>query len=112
MKRRNDEIKRLNELYIDIIPVKNTLQKCLKYLCQTEPYRMLKNWSYEMQADPLDDSEQPAATPEHVSRNTENELIELQKISDEVVKHICAKVTLRQRNNKRHEVSVHNIIAR
>ena len=53
MKRRNDEIKRLNEVYGDVIPLKHTLPKCLKYLCQNEPYRMLKNWSYEIEADPL-----------------------------------------------------------
>ena len=52
-KRRNAEIKRLNELYVDILPDKKTIQKCLKYMCQTEPYKMLRDWSYEMIADPL-----------------------------------------------------------
>ena len=62
--RRNEEIKRLNDLYVDIVPVKMTLQKCIKYFCQTEPYRMLKDWSYDMEADPLTASDEPAPTPE------------------------------------------------
>ena len=61
VKRRNDEIKRLNDLYVDIVRVKHTLQKCLKYMCQTEPYRMLKNWSYEMEAFEIDE---PADSPQ------------------------------------------------
>lgn len=52
-KRRNAEIKRLNDLYLEILPVKQTLQKCLKYMCQTEPNRMLRDWTYEMIAEPL-----------------------------------------------------------
>ena len=62
-KRRNAEIKRLNDVYNEIIPLKNTLTKCIKYLCQTEPYRMLKNWSYEIHADPLE-SDEPPGTPD------------------------------------------------
>ena len=61
MKRRNSEIKRLNDLYVNSIPVHNTLSKCLKYLCQTEPYRMLCDWSFEMNGDPLDDEGSTAA---------------------------------------------------
>lgn len=55
MKRRNSEIKRLNGVYGEVVPVHQTLSKCLKYLCQTQPYRMLADWSFEMNGDPLDD---------------------------------------------------------
>ena len=63
-KRRNDEIKRLNQAYLTLLPVKLTIQKCLKYMAQTEPYRMLKNWSYEMSAKSLDEdnTDQPDFT--------------------------------------------------
>ena len=53
LKRRTDEVTRLNKLYADIVPVKHTLHKCLKFLCQKEPYRMLRDWSYDMSTDPL-----------------------------------------------------------
>lgn len=64
MRRRNEEIRRLNEVYRDILPVKETLQRCLKYLCQSEPYRMLKNWSYEEHADPIESEDDQSGTPE------------------------------------------------
>lgn len=32
-------------------------------MCQKESYRMLKDWSYEVEADPLG-TDEPAATPE------------------------------------------------
>ena len=54
-KRRNAEVKRLNGIYEDIWPSKKTIQKCLKHMAQTEPYRMLKDWSYEISADPIDE---------------------------------------------------------
>lgn len=47
-KRRNDKITRLNERYIDSLGIKNTIQRCFKYLCQSEPYRM-----YKENADPI-----------------------------------------------------------
>lgn len=58
--RRNHEVKRLNEVYQTIIPTMKSIQKCLKHLCQRESYRMLKDWSYEAQDDPLpaDDAEE------------------------------------------------------
>ena len=54
-RRRNDEVKRLNDLYVQSVPLKHTLQKCLKYLAQTEPYRMLKDWTYDMSTDPIEE---------------------------------------------------------
>lgn len=63
-KRRKDEVNRLNEVYVDMIPEKPTIQKCLKYLCQTEPYRMLRDWSYQMKAGPLP-SETAADPPDY-----------------------------------------------
>lgn len=64
VRRRTEEIQRLNEQYLEIVPVKLTLQKCIKYMCVNEPYRMLKGWSYEMEAQPLDNDQPAAATPE------------------------------------------------
>ena len=52
-KRRSQEVKRLNEFYANIVHIKETIQKCLKFLCQNEPYRMLKDWTYEMKMDPI-----------------------------------------------------------
>ena len=62
-KRRNQAVKRLNELYCELIPVKQSLQKCLKYMCQTQPYRMLRDWTYGIRTDPLP-SEENASQPE------------------------------------------------
>lgn len=63
VRQRNAEIKKLNALYSDVIPVKHTLPKCLKYICQSKPYRMLKDWTYELEAERLDNSGS-ADTPE------------------------------------------------
>lgn len=52
-KRRTDKVSRLNALYANILPIRRSIQKCLKYLCQTDPYRMLKDWTYEMATDPI-----------------------------------------------------------
>lgn len=60
-KRRNKEVERLNELYLDILPLQRSVQKCLKYMCQTEPYRMLRDWSYEMLAEPLRNDPGPSS---------------------------------------------------
>ena len=54
-KRRKDEVNRLNEAYGTLLPVKQTINKCLKSLAQTEPYRMLKNWTYELSANALEE---------------------------------------------------------
>ena len=62
-KRRNEEIALLNKVYGELVPVKRTLNKCLKYLCQNKPYRMLSDWTYEMSAEPLPGDE-PASVPE------------------------------------------------
>ena len=32
-------------------------------MAQSEPYRMLKDWSYEKSADPVDDEENNATNP-------------------------------------------------
>lgn len=63
-KRRNQEIDRLNNLCQDILPMKSSLQKCYKYMCQTEPYRMLRGWSYDMIADKIPNEEQSTEQPE------------------------------------------------
>lgn len=63
-KRRSTEIKRLNARYVDTIPMKHTIQKCLKYLCENEPYRMLSDWSYEMEAEPLPSDQGTSTIPE------------------------------------------------
>lgn len=52
-KRIDDEIQRLNEAYMNLLPAKQTISKCLKYLSETEPYRMLKDWSYQLSASAL-----------------------------------------------------------
>ena len=52
-RRRNEAISRLNSLYLEILPTKKTIQKCLKFLCEKESYRMLKDWSYDNSSDPL-----------------------------------------------------------
>ena len=49
---------------------------------------MLKDWSYELEADPLE-PDQPASTP---VKNTENELISLQEITDQVVSDISKEI--------------------
>ena len=53
-RRRDEEIQRLNSIYSDVVILKSSIHKCLKYLCQTEPYRMLKDWTYEIHADPIE----------------------------------------------------------
>lgn len=53
-KRRNEEIKRLNNLYLDVVREKQTLQKSIKHLAQTESYRMLKDWTYDVSAAPIE----------------------------------------------------------
>ena len=53
----NDEIAVLNALYVKMLPIRHTLQKCLKCLCETKPYRMLKEWSYEIEPDLLQEEE-------------------------------------------------------
>ena len=58
---------RLNKLYGEILPKQKSIQKCLRHLCQTEPYRMLREWSYEMNCDPLSDLE---GDPTDVSLDT------------------------------------------
>ena len=54
-------MKRLNRLYGDVLTVKLTLQKSLKYLAQTESYRMLKDWSYEVSEDVIPDDDNAGA---------------------------------------------------
>ena len=57
-KRRTEEVKRLNELYSNILPDQETLQKCLKYLAETESYRMLKDWTYDLSNNPIEGEKQ------------------------------------------------------
>ena len=59
LKRRSEEIVRLNDVYQNMVGVKHTLEKCVKYLVQTEPYRMLREWSYEISASPLGEDVEP-----------------------------------------------------
>ena len=61
LKRRNAEIRKLNDLYVEIVPKKLTLQKYLKHLCHTKPYRMLCDWSYENEPAQVQDDEQKDA---------------------------------------------------
>ena len=56
--RRNEEISRLNRFYVESIPVHKTIMSCFKFLCETEHYRMLKDWTYQINSDPL-----PSETP-------------------------------------------------
>ena len=109
-KRRKDEIRRLNELYVEIIPTQKTIQKCLKYLCDTQTYRMLRDWSYEDPTDPLP-SNIPSGPPEFTDEN-ENDLNNLDTIADEVIFNLSqeidkpkkAKLSRKKRNEKRIEV--------
>ena len=48
----------MNKLYEEIVPTRQSIQKCLKQLCQSEPYRMLSEWSYDVNCNPLSDSEE------------------------------------------------------
>ena len=88
---------------------------------------MLKNWSYEMHADPLKEGE--TATPEYtevcffnkkglknlkflfkifklqVKRNLENDIIHLQNITEDVVHELSQKIIRHRRNGKREEVN-------
>ena len=56
-KQRNDEIAQLNATYVQMLPLRPSLQKCLKYICQTTPYRMLKEWTYEIEAEPFSEDQ-------------------------------------------------------
>lgn len=81
-RRRNEAISRLNSLYVDVVPAKKTIQKCLKYLCEKESYRMLKDWSYENSLDPLQSESDDGNTDlEHVTKKVVVQLS--QKIDDQ-----------------------------
>ena len=62
-KRRSQEVQRLNTLYGETIPIRSSINKCLEHLCQNEPYRMLRDWTYDVNMDPLP-SEENASQPE------------------------------------------------
>lgn len=84
-KRRNDEVTRLNGLYNEILPVKKSIQKCLKNLCQKVPYRMLKDWTYETNANPFESDTPPRRS--NVSDDEDLENIDadvLSKLSQEL----------------------------
>ena len=81
VKRMEDETDRLNEEYQEIVPAMKTLPKCLKYLCQKESYRMLKDWNYENEAEPYKETE-----------------YELQVITNDVVKNISEKIKTGKKN--------------
>lgn len=51
--RRNDEVARLNNKYQGIIAEKKTLKACLKHMIETESYRFLSKWTYEVLPKPL-----------------------------------------------------------
>ena len=98
---------------MEVLPVHQTLGKCYKHLCQTEQYRMLSDWSYKMNGDPLDEGSTAGHTD--VERNTENDLISLQNIHDEVLDEISleqrkTKMSRKSRNKKRDEVKTNNNI--
>ena len=61
-KRRNEEIARLNKMYVDLVPEKQTIQKCFKHLCQSNAYRVLRDWCYGNESDPLQTSSHPEFT--------------------------------------------------
>lgn len=71
----DEEINRLNELYLHILPKMKTLPKCLTYLCQKESYRMLKDWRYDDETAPYTEKE-----------------IEIDNITKEVVNKISKKI--------------------
>ena len=45
-------------MYVKMLPVKQSFQKCLKYICQTKPYRMLKEWTYEIESEPFTEEQE------------------------------------------------------
>lgn len=85
-KRRNDAISRLNSLYLDILPAKKTIQKCLKYLCEKESYRMLKDWSYGGNSDPL--------------QSESEDDTELDNVTEEVIFDISQKISDKRKKSK------------
>lgn len=46
--RREQEVDRLNQSYIDVIGEKGDIKSCLSHLVSTESYRMLDGWSYSL----------------------------------------------------------------
>ena len=80
--------------------MKQTLQKCIKYMCQTEPYRMLKDWSYEMTTDPL-------------LTDAENDVNNLENIAEDAIyelsQEICNKKSKLARKKKNDKGDVSNI---
>ena len=96
--------------------MKQTLQKCLKYLCQEEPYRMLRDWTYEMEMEALhEQASQPEFTD--AERNTENDIIDLQNTADEVISNLSQEIqqqkkTKRKRRNVKKNEVILSIICR
>ena len=84
-KRRIDEVNRLNALYIDLLPEKKSIQKCYKYICEKEHYRMLKDWPYEQDLE-----------------NIASDVV--QTLSQEISKKKGKKMSRKKRTEKRNEV--------
>lgn len=51
--RRNSEIKRLNQTYLDVIASKKSLKESLEYMIATESYRWICNATYSLSPKPL-----------------------------------------------------------
>lgn len=92
-----DEVKRLNQLYKEILPEMKTLPKCLKYLCQKESYRMLKEWSYDNMQDPL---------PEGSNSGEDDDFHELDNIERNVINNISEEINNGTKKSSREIIEV------
>ena len=95
-RRRNDAISRLNSIYLDIIPAKKTIEKCLKYLCDKGSYRMLKDWPYEMNSDPLQSESESENDDTDLDNATENVVVNL---SQEIINNKKKQSMQRRKKN-------------
>lgn len=51
--RRNAEIKRLNQTYLDVVSTKKGLKESLDYMVETESYRWICRASYSLSPQPI-----------------------------------------------------------
>ena len=51
--RRNNEIKRLNQAYLETVATKNGLDECLDHMVQTESYRWICKATYSLCPEPI-----------------------------------------------------------
>lgn len=94
-------MQRLNDLYKNALTSNNSIQKCIKHLCETVPYRMLKDWSYELEADLLPDETQLPPP------DTENDLNDLDYITGDVIRNISQEITKNVARRDRNEVYIY-----